>query len=92
MTFWPAFFSALAMVLWLGTILACIAGATEFSDGRPWLAVAFCIAGLFLFAAGIAFIATAPNQQGRCLRGHEQWLMVGKIMQKQWVCDEQALE
>ena len=83
------FFAALIGIVWFGLIIGSgIYAAVSFEDCSPLRGTIFAVLAIVLLAAFFAVIAHDANRL--CARGHEQYQLVGKVIQRVWVCDEYA--
>lgn len=86
--------SIIAAILLIGTlgvlVLLPILAINAFDDDNAVMGWTWSIAALLVLVGGTALLLEASSRSGLCERGHETYQLVGKSMQRVWVCDQEA--
>jgi hypothetical protein len=75
----------LAVMVWLGVSI--------FDDDKEdWQRWAAGVGLILMFTVPLAIAMTASEDEPLCARGHEEYHLIGKTMQRVWVCDQYQVE
>ncbi len=78
----------LGMTAWFAATGAMLIWAAVAAERSRTKALWIAFASVFVFAVPLAWVITAMKDTPLCLRGHEQMMMVGKTMNRVWVCED----